>query len=138
MSTRTWPKGKSGNPAGRPKGIPDKRTALRALLEPHAEDLIGKVVEMALAGETTALRLCLDRLIPPVKATDEAVTLGSLEGSLSDQGRTILEAAAAGRITPDQASTLLQALAQQAKIIETVEFEERIKRLEEHANRRRN
>jgi len=57
-------KGKSGNPTGRPKGVIDKRTALNGLLMPHAESLIKKVVELALLGDTQALRLCLDRLIP--------------------------------------------------------------------------
>ena len=42
-----WEKGESGNPAGRPAGIKDKRTAMRELLLPHAEELVAKVVEMA-------------------------------------------------------------------------------------------
>ena len=64
----TYEKGQSGNPSGRPPGIRDKRTALRALLEPHAPALIAKAVEMAKAGDATALRICLDRLIPPAKS----------------------------------------------------------------------
>jgi hypothetical protein len=61
-------KGQSGNPAGKPKGAKDKRTELRALLRPHAEDLVAKAVELAKAGDTTALRICIDRLIPPIRA----------------------------------------------------------------------
>jgi len=59
-------KGKSGNPAGRPKGIVDKRTALNYLLMPHAENLIKKVVELALRGDVRALHLhlCLNKLMP--------------------------------------------------------------------------
>ena len=51
-------RGKSGNPAGRPPGRPDKRVALRKLLEPHAPALVAKVAELALQGDTAALRLC--------------------------------------------------------------------------------
>ena len=58
--------GISGNPKGRPKGARDKRTELRSLLEPHAKDLVEKVVELAKGGDTTAIRLCLERLIPPI------------------------------------------------------------------------
>lgn len=63
-------KGKSGNPKGRPAGTGDKRRELRALLEPHASALIEKAVQMALGGDTTALRLCLDRIIPPMRAIE--------------------------------------------------------------------
>ncbi|CAJ0691643.1 hypothetical protein KXR69_16090 [Ralstonia holmesii] len=48
-------KGQSGNPAGKPKGAKDKRTALRELLQPHAEQLVQKAVKLALDGDTTAL-----------------------------------------------------------------------------------
>ena len=57
-------KGQSGNPAGRPPGLPDKRTRLRTLLDPHKESLVDKAVELALGGDTAALRLCIERLIP--------------------------------------------------------------------------
>lgn len=70
-SSVTFMKGQSGNPRGKPKGARDKRTALRVLLEPHSESLVQKTVQLALGGDTTALRLCLERLIPPVKSKDE-------------------------------------------------------------------
>ncbi len=57
-------KGQSGNPNGRPLGCLNKRTQLAALLEPHAEALISKAVELALGGDTNALRLCIERLLP--------------------------------------------------------------------------
>lgn len=59
-------KGESGNPKGRPRGIPDKRTALKVLLEPYAEPLARKALELALAGDITALRLCFNILAPKV------------------------------------------------------------------------
>ena len=130
-------KGQSGNPAGRPKGIPDQRTALRSLLEPHAQELVAKAVKLALDGDTTALRICIERLIPPMKARDEAVQLGSAKAGLSEQGRAVLEAAAAGNITPERAATMMQSIAAQARIVELIELEERVKRLEEHHTKQR-
>jgi hypothetical protein len=100
------------------------------LLEPHAEELVQKVVELAKQGDTTALRICIDRLIPAVKAKDMPVDIGSLEGALADQGRTVLGALSAGTITPDEANALMQAVAAQARIIETDELEKRIAALE--------
>ncbi len=60
QSGMTFKRGQSGNPDGRPPGIPDKRTALRELLLPHADALVGKAVERALAGDASALRICIE------------------------------------------------------------------------------
>jgi len=122
--------GHSGNPAGKPKGARDKRTALRKLLEPHSERLIQKAVDMALEGDTTALRLCLERIVPALRSQDMPVNLGSLKGSLSEQAGQINQAMAGGRITPADASSVLSALTSQAKIQEFDELEKRIAKLE--------
>jgi hypothetical protein len=128
----SFKKGKSGNPSGRPKGVADKRTALRALLVPHAEKLVDMAVSLALAGDTAALRICIDRLIPPIKAKDAAVALPrGLMGGLADQGQEVLSELAAGRLTPDEASTVMQTVAAQARIVEVDELVKRVKALEE-------
>ena len=66
----SFQKGQSGNPAGRPKGSKDKRTELRELLTPHAPALIDKAIEMALDGDTAAMKMCLDRIIPAMRAVE--------------------------------------------------------------------
>ena len=126
----TWQPGESGNPAGRPAGSKDKRTALRALLEPHANDLVTKVVEMAKAGDTTALRICIDRLIPPAKARDEPIELPLADGSLAEKGERVLAALGDGLIAPEVATAILQGIAAQARIIEVDEIEKRLTALE--------
>ncbi len=63
----TFLPGQSGNPSGRPKGIVDRRAEWRELLQTHAKDLIEKLIEEAKAGEPTALRLCIERLLPRIK-----------------------------------------------------------------------
>ncbi len=126
-------KGQSGNPDGRPRGIRDKRTALRELLMPHADALIAKAVEMALSGDSAALRICVDRLIPPAKARDDAVRLPWPGGSLSENGRAVLEALAGEKLTPDEAQTILQAIATQARIVEVDDIEKRVTLLEQRA-----
>src|SRR5262245_35207911 len=103
-------KGASGNPAGRPKGTGDRRTALRTLLEPHAPKLVGKLVERALEGDGLALRICMDRLIPTLKAREEPVKMPGAGGTLREQGDAVLAAVNAGTLGPDQAASLIQAL----------------------------
>ena len=58
--------GTSGNPSGRPAGSRHKTTlAIEALLDGDAEKLTRKAVDMALGGDTVALRLVMDRIAPP-------------------------------------------------------------------------
>lgn len=126
--------GQSGNPAGKPKGAKDKRTALRELLRPHAADLVKKAVDMALAGDATALRICIDRLIPATKAKDSPIRLEGLCGSLGEQGQSVVNAMAAGDLTPDEASAVMSVISAQARIIEADELEKRIAALEGKTN----
>jgi len=123
--------GKSGNPKGRPKGARDKRTELRSLLEPHSKELVEKVVELAIGGDTTALRLCLERLIPPFRSQEQSITLDNMNGGLTAQGRQIILAMGNGELSPSDASSMLQALASQARLSEVDELERRINKLEE-------
>jgi hypothetical protein len=124
-------KGISGNPVGRPGGIKDRRVKFRELLEPHAPQLVEKVVQLALEGDTTALRLCLERVCPPIKAQSEPVKLGKLTGTLAERGQKIIAAMGKGIVAPSEASAALQALATQARIQEIDELERRVAVLEE-------
>jgi len=123
--------GQSGNPTGKPKGAKDKRTALRELLNPHAEGLVNKAVDLALGGDTTALRLCLERLMPPIKARTEAIELEPHVGSMTEQASEFINKMIEGVITPEETNTLLQTLLAQSKIIEFDELDKRVKLLEE-------
>lgn len=128
-------KGQSGNPLGKPKGARDKRTELRELLKPHAPALVQKAIDMAVEGDMTALRLCIDRIVPPLRAREDPVVLDGLSGSLSEQSSQLMAAIADGRLSPSEGSTLLGALTSHAKIVETTELINRIELLEQAAKR---
>jgi hypothetical protein len=62
---RPFPPGHSGNLAGRPRGARNRSTlAAEQLLDGEAEGLTRKVIELAQNGDITALRLCMDRILP--------------------------------------------------------------------------
>ena len=124
-------KGQSGNPAGRPKGTKDKRTAIRSLLEGKQAELVEKAVELALAGDTTALKLCLDRCMAPIRARDPEVIFEIQGQTLADQGRSVLAGLATGAITPAEAASLLAGLSNLGKLIELDEMDRRLRRLED-------
>lgn len=121
-------KGQSGNPTGKPKGAKDKRTELRALFEPHRAKLIKKAVAMALAGDTTALRICIDRLVAPVRGNP--VNIDNFTGTLSERGERVMEAIAQGSISAEEAAALMSVIQMQARIVESDELEKRLSALE--------
>lgn len=125
-------KGQSGNPAGKPKGALSRRTLLAKQLEAHMPDLLAKVVELAKKGDTQALKICIDRGLPAKKVIDELVDLGKpLDGTAAEQGRIVLHAVGDGRITPDQAASLMTSIAAQARVVEIDELERRLQALEQ-------
>src|SRR3954447_18959741 len=94
-----------GNP-GRPAGARNRVTlAAMAMLEGEAEALTRRCVELALAGDTTALRLCLERLLPKSRAVRLQLPLRTL-ADLDAAGEAVSDALADGTIALDEISTL--------------------------------
>ncbi|MCC4115335.1 DUF5681 domain-containing protein [Aromatoleum toluclasticum] len=123
--------GQSGNPAGRPRGTKVKSTELRELLQAKAPELVAKVAEMALDGDATALRMCLDRILPPLRPSDGPSPEFDLgDGNLGEQAQRVTSGLAEGQLTAEQANALMSLLAGQARILETAELERRIAALE--------
>ena len=127
-------KGQSGNPAGRPKGSRNATTlALETLLDGQASALTQKAIDVALTGDIPALRLCLDRILPPRKDSPVAFDLPemkTLNDTVSAMG-AIVKAVGDGDLTPTEAAELTKMVQAFAKIIETAELEERVRKLEE-------
>lgn len=100
--------GQSGNPVGRAKGSINRRTQLAKLLEPHAEMLVAKMIELALAGDVNALRLCIDRLIPKMQREATCIDLPTQlnQKNISKLKDDILRAALDGRISINDAERL--------------------------------
>ncbi len=75
-------KGQSGNPAGRRPGSRNKATeTAELLLAGEVEALTRKAVELALAGDATALRLCLDRIIPARRGRPVQLSVAPVRGT---------------------------------------------------------
>ena len=122
--------GESGNPTGRPKGIQDRRTRLRGLLEPHTTALVDKAVELALAGDVAAIKLCMDRLIPTVRPQELPVRFQCSGKTPSEMANNVIAAASAGELAPDDASKILNALTGLIRIREVDELDKRVRALE--------
>ena len=129
-----FPKGQSGNPDGRPKGSRNATTiALETLLDGQATALTQKAIDVALTGDIPALRLCLDRILPPRKDSPVAFDLPEMK-TLNDAVPAmgaLVKAVGQGDLTPAEAAELTKMVQAFAKIIETAELEERVRKLEE-------
>ena len=130
---RPFEPGKSGNPAGKPAGARHKATiAAEALLDGEAEGLTRKAVEMALAGDTVALRMCLERVVPARKDRPVSFSLPEIETAADavKASAALLRAVAAGDVTPGEASELGKLIESHARVLEVTELEQRMERLE--------
>ena len=124
--------GQSGNPAGKPKGAKNRTTVMtQALLEGEAEILVRKLIELATAGNLTALKVCVDRLCPPMKAQTAPIKVHIPEtGSIADIANSFIKAAADGLLPPDVAAQLVSAVGTLARVVEIDELKERLAALE--------
>lgn len=129
----TWKPGQSGNPKGRTPGS-GEIGKLRASIAEHVPGIINAMVAKALDGDSGAARLLLERAIPPIKASDQAHPLNLPEGTLTEQGRAVLSAVAAGQLPPAQGAQLVAAIGQLARVVEIDELERRIAALEGSRN----
>jgi len=119
---RPFEKGRSGNPAGRRTGSRNKATlAAAALLAGESEALIRKAVELALAGDPTAMRLCIERILPLCRERTVNFTLPPIENvaDISAAMRAVTSALARGDITPGEAATIAAVVETFARTIES-------------------
>ena len=80
-----------------------------------------------------ALRLCLDRILPPRKGRPVTLDLPAVTNAAKVQTAltSIVTAASEGEITPDEAGALATIIEVQRRAIETVELEARLRAVEE-------
>ena len=122
-----------GNPR-RPKGARHKATILAlTLLEDEAEALTRKAIELAMAGDTTALRLALERIAPPRREAPVPFAIAPMKSAADAAAAVsgILDAVASGEVTPGEGAVLAGLVEQYRKALETTELEVRIGILEE-------
>jgi len=123
-------KGVSGNPAVRPRGARNSATlAAETLLCGEAEALTRKAIEMALSGDTVALRLCIERICPvrrdrPVSFELPAVTCAR---DAADIGAAVLAAVSNGDINLSEAAEIGKLIDSYVKAYQTAELEDQLK-----------
>lgn len=122
----------TGNP-GRPHGARHKATlAAQALLDGETEALTRQAIAMALAGDAAALRLCLERIVPPRKDAPAPFTLAPMSTAkdAAKAAASVLDAVALGDLTPAEGAQVMALVESYRSALETSDLEARIAALE--------
>jgi hypothetical protein len=130
---RPFEKGQSGNPAGKPPGCRNHATrAAEMLLDGEAEALTRKAVALALDGDPTAMRLCLERIVAPRRARTVQLDLPPIAdpADIAAAMTAITNAVAEGAITPGEAAEVAEVVDTLVRAIEASDFDRRLKLLE--------
>ncbi len=116
-------KGVSGHPQGRPRGARNRATRLaEALLEDEAVALVRQAIDLAKAGDVTALRLCLERLIPRRVERSiefELPTISEPKDAVAALSQ-IMEGVGRGELTASEAGSLVSLVEATLKAIEVL------------------
>jgi hypothetical protein len=128
---------------GNPGKLPGTRNrvslAIESLMEGQWESLTKTAVALALRGDTTALRLCLDRIAPQRRGSAFEISDFPKLESPADVPRAhaaLIAAVTSGEITPDEAKPLSDLLADYVTafdVIATANEVAEIRRLQEEA-----
>ena len=96
--------------SGRPKGSRNKATiAIESLLEGQSEALTQVAISKALDGDSVALRLCLDRIAPPMKDKPVIFPLPQMQDAMdaSQAAGSVLSVVSEGNLTPIEGTRVM-------------------------------
>lgn len=130
---RSFQKGRSGNPAGRPKGARNRGTLLvESLLDQNAERITNKLIELACKGDVLALRLCIERVAPIQRERPLLFELPALRTPADAVAATQAVAAgvSSGELSGTEASTLVSLVEVYCKAYSQTVLEDRLAALE--------
>jgi hypothetical protein len=121
-------KGQSGNPAGRPPGSRNRAAmVLQDMLEGDAERIVRAAINLAKHGNIAALRICMDRLLPPRKYEPVTFDLPPLDNAADTVAATSAIVAA---VTASEAADLAKVVDVHVQALATAAFEARLAKLE--------
>ena len=127
-----WIRGISGNARGRPRGT-GQVAQLRQAIADRLPSIVEKLIESALAGDTQASRLLIERCIPALRPTDAPTGFDLPQGNSMLRANAIFAQMASGSLSIADGATMINALHNTAKLEEIALLAERIATLERSA-----
>jgi hypothetical protein len=125
----------AGNKAGtgRRVGSRNRKTVFQIALESDGEKIIEKIKARALKSDPTAMRLCIERLIPVLRPPLKRFVLPAVDTAeqLKEAIAAVTQAVADGVLSAQEGESVARIIETQRKNIEAGEFEARLKALED-------
>jgi len=130
----TFKKGVSGNPRGCPSGSRNRATIMaQKLLDDKSENIVKKAIELAEEGDSTMIRVCMERLVPQRKSFPVKISLPDFKKveDMPAVTKAIADATSSGELTPEEADKILKIFDRHLKALELADIEARLQALEE-------
>ena len=131
-----WKPGQSGNPKGMKRGSRHRASLLaESLLDGETDRITRRCIYEAIRGDTVALRLCLERLLPPVRSRPISFKLPALRTTSDalEAISSIVEGVSRGALLAEEAQALTDMVAVFIKALEVTALEDRLAVLEKAA-----
>jgi hypothetical protein len=118
---------------GRQRGSRNRATLFQEALERGGLAIIRKVRREALKADPTAMRLCMERLVPVAKAKNSRFQVPPLEtaAKLMEAISAVMKAVTAGKLSPQEGESVARIIESQRKMMETEGYDARLRVLEE-------
>jgi hypothetical protein len=102
------------------------------LLVGESEALTRRAVELALTGDPNAMRLCIERILPPCRERTIKFALPPIESAadIAAAMKAVTSALAGGAITPDEAERIASVVDTFMRALDTSDFDRRLQELE--------
>jgi hypothetical protein len=120
---------------GRPNGSRNRDTALvKKLLEAYAPHLTRKLIAQALEGNTQALRICMERLMPAPRDASVPINLPKIKSAedVANAAEKVTRGMGKGVLSPSEGERIMNVLESQSRVIESAGTEQRVQKLEDY------
>lgn len=105
---------------------------LREKLLPHADQLIKMVTTYAKSGDMAAMKIVMDRIIPPLKEEPIHVTIPKIESAAdcTQAQAAVVNAVAAGEMLPSEGQAMSNLIEAQRRAFETTELAQQLHQIQ--------
>jgi hypothetical protein len=119
---------------GRPQGSRNKaQPPWQLLLDQYGEHIVRKCITLAMQGDRSAMRMCMDRISPARQDAFIRLSLPAIRTAhdVDKAAEKVTQSIRRGNITPAEGQKMMHILESRSRVIERVQLEARLEKLEE-------